>query len=573
MEHFPGAFEPMFNDCSNPGPVPLHKLDLRFTTHSRLLDLPIEILNIIAQYLPEDGLGGLALTNSDCRQIARARQFCEVKLKFSNRDVALIEHIVEDFEQYPRRANMNTDVTRSVVPIGHCVRAIIIGDAREHENERYQDFLAPIDRLRDTQRKYIGQIVKACNTEGLLPNLELLDLTLLSGQVSVPLWQSMRHNNLRYLKLPDSMVEIMPGGNVLSLPPEVDRQFRCPKLQRLELRDHRHSYTSYSASLETLSHFASSLESLTWISLHQAMPAATYRSWTQREMAPLVNLRRASLCCAKLDSSFLQAMLASSRLTMLELINTRELPFKILNQHGTISTLRHFTTSATQELLPFISCNPQITQLRLQSPLSDKFISGSLLPLLIDSFHSLECLALNWKETTTSDHGLYLLSSLHQLTRLFLSAGLPNSWRSEFLIDHSLILSNLTRLTKLRELFFYHDTYDNGHGWSDPSDYYQHRRMNETGDLDYAFQPAHERFEIIHKRKMTAVARDYARDIAGLEWLFVGQYAFVLETTGENGGARSPRVLCDARIELEREDPRTARVMRRMFGSYDPTFG
>jgi len=97
-------------------------------------------------------------------------------------------------------------------------------------------------------------------------------------------------------------------------------------------------------------------------------------------------------------------------------------------------------------------------------------------------------------------------------------------------------------------------------------------QKNETGDLDYAFQPAHERFEIIHKRKMTEVARDYARDMASLEWLFVGQYAFIFETRIEEGGARSPKVLSEQRIELV-QDSRTGRVIRVMFGSYDPTFG
>jgi len=420
---------------------------------------------------------------------------------------------------------------------------------------------------------YFDQIAKVCKTEGLLPNLELLDLTFLTAKESLPLWLSMHHTNLRYLRLPN----IMPERDInLTLPPVVDQQFYCPKLQRLELRDLRRSYTKYSASLETLNHFASSLESLTWTGLHQRLPPAD-KALVSRDLAPLVKLRRASLCCTKLSSLFLKAVLASSRLTILEITNCKEIPFEVLNQHGTIPTLRHFTTSGnatTEALLPFISCNAQLTKLQLQQPLPDEFLSSALLPLLVNSFQSLACLSLIWKETAIPEHGLDLLSSLRQLRRLFLSAGLPNSWRSEFLINHALMLSHLARLSKLRELEFYHDTYDNGHGWSDPSDYYQHRRMNESGNLDYAFQPAHERFEISHKRKMIVVAEDYARNMANLEWLFVGQYAFAFAfgSKGKLKQVRLPQVLHTKRIELD-QDTTIAKVIRRKMESSDQTFG
>ena len=584
MEHFPGAFEPIFQDCSNPGPVPLDRLNLTFTTHSPLINLPIEVLNIIIQYLPEHGLGGLALANSDCRQIARTRQFCKIKLEFSENNEALLQHIVKEHKVLgglPQRI-------RHVVPIGHCVRAIVFANETEQRARHFQHFSQPnysgdhrgpsaaadaaVKFPRESHNEYIGHIAKICNTSGVLPNLELLDLAVAEWRASLPVWWNLNHIALRYLKLPVPTYE----STFSTLSSKTNHQFHCPRLQRLELREYHLQHALLYQSLRTVTHLASSLESLTWLDMDKHMLTFRHENLDSLELPPLINLRRAHLSAMKIESTLLKAVLASPRLAILGITQSGKIPTKILNDRGTIPTLLHLTTShcssdMIESIWPFIAANTQLSQLRLNQPLSNDFLSSSLLPTLAHSCHSLACLALVWKETTIPSQSLRLLSRLPRLTRLFLSARFQKRWRPEFLVDHVLVLNHLSQLPKLRELVFHNDTYDNGHGWSDPSDYYEHRRMNDSGHLDYAFQPAHERFEIIHKRRMLDVARDYGNTMPSLEWLFVGQYPFAFDRS-DDGDLRCPRFLCESRFDSENSKT-GQKVIGIMFGSFDPTFG
>ena len=60
------------------------------TSASALFNLPVEILGLILEFVESSSLAALALVNSDCRQLARLRQFADVHLDYSNSSEALV---------------------------------------------------------------------------------------------------------------------------------------------------------------------------------------------------------------------------------------------------------------------------------------------------------------------------------------------------------------------------------------------------------------------------------------------------------------------------------------------------
>src|SRR4051812_1186865 len=54
-----------------------------------LLKLPLEVLGYISGYVPRDSLAAFALVNTDCRQLARSRQFASVLLDYSDASLGL----------------------------------------------------------------------------------------------------------------------------------------------------------------------------------------------------------------------------------------------------------------------------------------------------------------------------------------------------------------------------------------------------------------------------------------------------------------------------------------------------
>ena len=68
-----------------------------------LLHLPVEILALIVQKIPDDCLAPFAFVNSDCRQLARSRQFANLLFDYSPKAVDIIERLLMEDEE--RRAS------------------------------------------------------------------------------------------------------------------------------------------------------------------------------------------------------------------------------------------------------------------------------------------------------------------------------------------------------------------------------------------------------------------------------------------------------------------------------------
>jgi hypothetical protein len=91
------------------------------TSSSALFKLPVEVLELILEFVESSSLAALALVNSDCRQLARSRQFVDVRLDYNYSSAALVRLLVAETEE--RRANNGSTLRPS---LGACIRRLTV---------------------------------------------------------------------------------------------------------------------------------------------------------------------------------------------------------------------------------------------------------------------------------------------------------------------------------------------------------------------------------------------------------------------------------------------------------------
>jgi hypothetical protein len=99
-------------------------------SNAALLRLPVEVLGHISGYAPRDSLAAFALVNTDCRQLARSRQFASVLLDYSDASLGLIEKLLGEGLE---RRESNNNLTRSP-SLGACIRRIVSPSPRRVTN-------------------------------------------------------------------------------------------------------------------------------------------------------------------------------------------------------------------------------------------------------------------------------------------------------------------------------------------------------------------------------------------------------------------------------------------------------
>lgn len=101
------------------------------TSNARLFKLPLELLSKVL-YVPDDSLASLALVNTDCRQLARSRQFASVVLDYSDISLELARHLA--LEAVERVSNQG----RTLFPsLGACIRHLTIRTCPGWVRERH----------------------------------------------------------------------------------------------------------------------------------------------------------------------------------------------------------------------------------------------------------------------------------------------------------------------------------------------------------------------------------------------------------------------------------------------------
>lgn len=100
---------PLFFGSNPSGPKPFSK--------AKILQLPIEVLFMIVQSVPKASSSSLALVNSDCRQLARSRQFASLNLDYSPTSYELVKKLQAEAEE----SSASGPVTHAIA-LGPCVR-------------------------------------------------------------------------------------------------------------------------------------------------------------------------------------------------------------------------------------------------------------------------------------------------------------------------------------------------------------------------------------------------------------------------------------------------------------------
>ncbi|KAL8676276.1 MAG: hypothetical protein Q9224_007301, partial [Gallowayella concinna] len=90
---------------------------------SRLLHLPTEILALVVEAIPQHSLASFALVNSDCRQLARSRQFASVLLDYGHHSWQLIQQLGREVKE---RVFHSTHGRTKKPAIGPCIRRITV---------------------------------------------------------------------------------------------------------------------------------------------------------------------------------------------------------------------------------------------------------------------------------------------------------------------------------------------------------------------------------------------------------------------------------------------------------------
>ena len=151
---------------------------------SKLFRLPLELLALVVQNVPEASLASLALVNTDCRQLARARQFRSLRLDYSDSTLAIIQKLQEEAAE---RSN-HLGLTRKPA-LGPCIRRLTVATHPGWVNYRHDIELSEsFNALPKTERSkrfttahnaffgsYLPSIQDLLADRSVLPHLELLD--------------------------------------------------------------------------------------------------------------------------------------------------------------------------------------------------------------------------------------------------------------------------------------------------------------------------------------------------------------------------------------------------------------
>jgi hypothetical protein len=549
-----------------------------FKSTAPLFQLASEVLGIILSYVDSDSLGSLALVNSDCRQLARSRQFASVCFDYSDAALALISLLLDEKAS---RSQSNNILGSNGGAIGPCIRRLTVATnpgwvTHRHDIELSEEFNALEKSVRDEREgrasdafsQYKGHIEFILSSSATLPHLELLD-----WEDRVPLQQSffnsLTTSSIQHLKL----YRVSVNEEFEIAQPAVSDRWNLRTLNMdilWSIKRFGEGSTSQlcTSFLQSCSH---SLETLVWHHVHREKytfgpnPAKFPRFEKLRNLGlGFVNFG---------DSGTVHALLEPS-LSVLDLKYSRDrLVDEALRNRGRIPSLEtllfSLSKSSIDNYLEFLKANTQISKLTIlggvncedEEPYGD-IPEEKILPILSSSFKAIKSLRLSWNENITMipDVALAMISGMETLEQVCLGAGCQLGWKYDWLIDHKSIRNHLSTLPRLKKIAFTRDSYKQP---SFPTEtnhesYYSDRfppfeEMRAAGG-DWGSEEARiQLWEDGHKRRMVLEAEKYGALMPKLEWIYLGQYPMAFEE------GRQVVPLCN-----ERDSCNT--LLNRMFG-------
>lgn len=530
---------------------------------SKLLRLPLEVLSLVVQKVPKTSLASFALVNSDCRQLARSRQFTSLHFDYSDHKLAMINKLKEEAAE--RAAHDGLTVKPA---LGPCVRRLTVATHPgwvnyRHDVELSENFNA-LPKNEQSKRlitacnaffgSYLTSIQDLLSNRTVMPHLELLDwedmITLQPAFFTAIANSTIQHLKLYRVRI-DKLFTIDPPQSQ----PSRSWPLRSLYLEIIPAISNTHLDVSRLCT-SILQKCAPTLQSLTWATC-SPHPYRTDGLGPSPCFPSLRHLRIAYLNLA--DVCFLQR-LVHDELNSLDVdTNGSSACTEFFDRRDRIPALKilvwsSFNLPASQSLA-FLEANPQILKLSIPMAASATLLEDRILPLLAQSFSNLTSLSLVWDSLNIPCQALEYISQIKTLEQLHLSAGFQAGWRHDWLIDHQVMRTYLHNLPLLKILAFSRDSYSNGFTASCERYYVDGiRRFEDVLNENHT----RETFEEEHRHWILRVADGYVEEMSQLKWLYFGQIPMAVEhcLERERKVARS--------LTTKRDDCWT--LLREMFG-------
>ncbi|KAJ3906367.1 hypothetical protein F5879DRAFT_654483 [Lentinula edodes] len=524
-----------------------------------LFRLPVEVLQDVASYIPSLDLETLAFLDRDCRQLARSVQFSNVRLTYNDASLGLVETLLAEMQAR----------NGSVQALGLCIRHLTIElgtpSLTETRLTRYPNLNDLHKRLpgpKRAQDALLGALATILSCS--LPNLQSLNWQS-RIVISAELMQSITMSNARHVSI--NRASFDPNLDVFDFYSSPSWPIESLVLNAEWMISNSENISSVTNIMTDMLRAASpTLQSLSW----KGMRLPLYLSFG-RETLNFPRLRALYLEAVPMaDFSILSSFLSSSnRITSLEVSSSDRNTADFLAHRGHLEALESFSwinqhTTVDEDIIFFLEANCQLRSLSIAQSLPPITIDTRILPVVKLSFLRLTSLRLVWDAIAVPENSLSVIGSLHQLRRLWLSAGNQLGWCTNWKIEHDVMLHSLRPLAQLESLTFSRDSYAvNGHPLLDSSieKYYVNavfpRNINFQNYLttderallekaiglanyiDMSFEQARSlqsrlmkaAWERWHQQRMLKLAELYANAFAHLSWCYMGQYSMKLERT------------------------------------------
>ena len=530
---------------------------------SKLLQIPLEVLALVVRMVPEASLASLALVNSDCRQLARSRQFPSLHFDYSNRTLAIIKKLQEEATE---RSN-HEGLTKKPA-LGPCIRRLTVathpGWLQYRHNVELSESFNALPKKEQSKRlttacnaffgSYITSIQDLLSNRTVLPHLELLDWEdMIALQPSF--YDAITCSSIQHLKLYRVNVDKMFTINPPQSQPSRAWQLRSLYLELIPAMGN--SKMDVSRLCTSMLHVcAPSLRSLTWSSC-SPKPIQTDGLGPSPHFPSLRHLRLQFL--KLVDVCYLKE-LVHDELSALDVdIESSSACSEFFDGRGRVPALEILVWSSfnlpESQSLAFLEANPQISKLSIPGSASATLLEERILPMLAKSFSNLTSLSLVWDSLSIPCQTMECISQITTLEQLHLSAGNQFGWRHDWPIDHQVMQRYLRNLPLLKKLAFSRDSYSNGLTVSCERYYVDGiRKLQDVLDDNHT----KEKFEEEHRQWIIGQADDYIAEMPRLEWLYFGQIIMAVEHCDD----RQRRIARP--LTTERDDCWT--LLREMFG-------
>ena len=497
---------------------------------SRLFRLPYELIDRILLSLPQASLAQLAFVNSDCRQLARSRQFVSLCLDYSDKAIQIVSLLMREGLE---RGSFNGHTSK--LALGPCIRHLALATQSGWITHRHgvafnEGFTSkPREIVNKICRKasdmffgsYLSSIVSLLGSRTTMPHLQYFDLED-SIVLQPSFFDALVNSSIQHIKLDRIKVD-----KAFVIPPPLSQPSKSWPLQSLQLDVHPamgDPDIDVSRLCTSLLHAcAPTLENLTWGSC----TAENVRTDGLAQSPPYPSLRRLRMFILPLQDDALLSRLLHDNLQCLQSDLGRTPAMKsFFETRGNIPALETLIwddiKSHKTQSLPFLQANPQLKKFSSPQETSPPLLETHILPMFQHSFTRLTSLSLTWEQSYIPSTAVEMIAGLATLEQLHLSAGVQIGWRHNWLIDHDMMREYLSKLPRLKKIAFSRDSYSNGLDEEDAEvSYYETKILKPENLSDSKWTDG--KFEIEHRWRMVREALKYIRKVPKLEWFYFGQ--------------------------------------------------